>query len=396
MKKIELFLLGCLFFLSFIGSSNALVTANGVEIINEDSSETLLWCSYSDDYWFLIDGINEPVEVDVPEGKGVYDYLPFSTLRFDELRTFGILSDNGWDCPSYISIDRANYAITGFSETVPSGDYLELDTDNSSCSGICNQVADNSNTYSCNYISGSQTLNVNGENNRCTISYPDGTVETIVNGICGSFIGGTCPDIFYDNTTKDMAWATFDYNEWFSGNTTNYDPEMYDFLCGEESDITYFCPNGNCEYPNNRDIRCSTINNIIHGNNNTISSNSDVAEICSSPSYRKPMLFLGTLLNFVKIIIPIVIIGFGIMDFYKAITSSKDDGLTKAFKSLMIRVIAGVAIFLLPGIVQLVLNMVNEWSDYSNNWCCCTECLLNGECDVNSCSSDSCKIEGMD
>lgn len=121
-----------------------------------------------------------------------------------------------------------------------------------------------------------------------------------------------------------------------------------------------------------------------------------VDSICADPSYRKPMLFLGTLLNFVKIIIPIVIIGFGIMDFYKAITSSKDDGLTKAFKSLMIRVIAGVAIFLLPGIVQLVLNMVNEWSDYSNNWCCCTECLLNGECDVNSCSSDSCKIEGMD
>ena len=85
-----------------------------------------------------------------------------------------------------------------------------------------------------------------------------------------------------------------------------------------------------------------------------------------------------------------------VLDFYKAITSSKDEGLGKAFKSLIIRAIAGVCIFLLPGIVQLVLNMVNEWSDYSNNWCCCTECLLNGDCDVNSCSSDSCRIEGMD
>ena len=118
--------------------------------------------------------------------------------------------------------------------------------------------------------------------------------------------------------------------------------------------------------------------------------------ICSSPSYRKPMLFLGKILNFVKIIVPIVIIVFGVLDFYKAITSSKDEGLSKAFKSLIIRAIAGVCIFLLPGIVQLVLNMVNEWSDYSNNWCCCTECLLNGDCDVNSCSSDSCRIEGMD
>ena len=140
------------------------------------------------------------------------------------------------------------------------------------------------------------------------------------------------------------------------------------------------------------------------GNSNTNSNsnltntagNTSVSDICSSPSYRKPMLFLGKILNFVKIIVPIVIIVFGVLDFYKAITSSKDEGLSKAFKSLIIRAIAGVCIFLLPGIVQLVLNMVNEWSDYSNNWCCCTECLLNGDCDVNSCSSDSCRIEGMD
>lgn len=131
---------------------------------------------------------------------------------------------------------------------------------------------------------------------------------------------------------------------------------------------------------------------LLDGEANDITVN----DICSSPSYRKPMLFLGKILNFVKIIVPIVIIVFGVLDFYKAITSSKDEGLSKAFKSLIIRAIAGVCIFLLPGIVQLVLNMVNEWSDYSNNWCCCTECLLNGDCDVNSCSSDSCRIEGMD
>ena len=63
---------------------------------------------------------------------------------------------------------------------------------------------------------------------------------------------------------------------------------------------------------------------------------------------------------------------------------------------IAIRVLAGVFIFFLPGIVQFVLNMVNEWSDYKNDWCCCTECILNSDCEVNSCSSNKCKIEGVE
>lgn len=120
----------------------------------------------------------------------------------------------------------------------------------------------------------------------------------------------------------------------------------------------------------------------------------NVDSICAMPSYRKPMRFIGTIINFLKIIIPIVIIGFGIMDLYKAVTGSKDDEIKKAVKSIIIRTIAGIFIFLLPGIVQFVLNWVNEWSNYENSWCCCTDCLLNPDCDVNSCNSNSCKIEG--
>ena len=67
-----------------------------------------------------------------------------------------------------------------------------------------------------------------------------------------------------------------------------------------------------------------------------------------------------------------------------------------AAKSIGVRFIAGVFIFFIPGIIQFVLEWVNEWSNYSNSWCCCTQCLLDsGNCDVNSCSSDSCKIGGM-
>lgn len=120
----------------------------------------------------------------------------------------------------------------------------------------------------------------------------------------------------------------------------------------------------------------------------------NVDYICASPSYRKPMKFIGTIVNFLKIIVPIVIIAFGVVDLYKAVTGSKDDEIKKSVKSIVIRIIAGIAIFLLPGIIQFILNWVNDWSNYKNSWCCCTDCLLNPDCDVNSCNSNSCKIEG--
>ena len=135
------------------------------------------------------------------------------------------------------------------------------------------------------------------------------------------------------------------------------------------------------------------------GNNNDTPpdyniEDSDVDTICAMPSYRKPMKFIGTIINFFKIIVPIIIIAFGVVDLYKAVTGSKDDEIKKSIKSIIIRVVAGLAIFLLPGIIQFILNWVNAWSDYKNSWCCCTDCLLNPDCDVNSCNSDSCKIEG--
>ena len=121
----------------------------------------------------------------------------------------------------------------------------------------------------------------------------------------------------------------------------------------------------------------------------------NIKEICSKPEYRKPMRFIGQIVQFLKIIVPILIIGFGAIDLFKAITASKDDAIKKAIKSIAFRAVAGIVIFLIPGLVQFVMNMVNEWSDYKNSWCCCTECLLNSDCDINSCSSNSCRIEGM-
>ncbi len=125
-----------------------------------------------------------------------------------------------------------------------------------------------------------------------------------------------------------------------------------------------------------------------------VTDEADIGGLCDKPQYRKPMKFLGILVSFFRIVVPILIVAFGVMDLYKAVTAAKDDEIRKAFKAIIVRALAGVFVFLLPGIVQFVLNMVKEWSDYKNDWCCCTDCLLNPDCDVNSCNSNSCHIEG--
>lgn len=124
--------------------------------------------------------------------------------------------------------------------------------------------------------------------------------------------------------------------------------------------------------------------------------NTNLETICGKPEFRKPLKFIGTLVTILKIAIPILIIVFGIVDLFKAIPSSKDDRIMIAVKSIGIRFVAGVFIFFIPGIVQLILDWVNEWSNFNNTWCCCTQCILDsGNCDVNSCNSSSCKIGGM-
>ena len=65
----------------------------------------------------------------------------------------------------------------------------------------------------------------------------------------------SCPDLYYDSSTREIMWATYDYNQWFENSHSTYDPEMQDFLCGDDSQVSYYCSNSGCEYPNKMCIR---------------------------------------------------------------------------------------------------------------------------------------------
>lgn len=72
---------------------------------------------------------------------------------------------------------------------------------------------------------------------------------------------------------------------------------------------------------------------------------------------------IGWVLWVFKIVIPIVIIIFGVIDLGKAVVASKDDEIKKSVKSLVMRAVAGIVIFFIPTLVGAIFSLVGEFND---------------------------------
>ena len=64
-----------------------------------------------------------------------------------------------------------------------------------------------------------------------------------------------------------------------------------------------------------------------------------------------------------KIVIPILLIIFGMLDLGKAVVASKDDEIKKATKQLAIRAVAGIVIFFIPTLVGMILGLVSNFAE---------------------------------
>ena len=71
----------------------------------------------------------------------------------------------------------------------------------------------------------------------------------------------------------------------------------------------------------------------------------------------------------IKIIIPILLIGFGVLDFAKAVFGNEDN-MKKARQKFFMRIVAAVLFFLLPTLLKLILSLANSvWSFINPNTC---------------------------
>ena len=66
--------------------------------------------------------------------------------------------------------------------------------------------------------------------------------------------------------------------------------------------------------------------------------------------------YIANIVKWLKYIIPVIVIVLGILDFIKAVASEKDDEMKKAQGHFVKRLIAAALIFIIPFIIEFVLN----------------------------------------
>lgn len=86
---------------------------------------------------------------------------------------------------------------------------------------------------------------------------------------------------------------------------------------------------------------------------------------------------VGIVLLIFKIIIPLLLIIFGMIDLGKAVVASKDDEIKKATKSLGMRAVSGIVIFFIPTLVGLIMQLVTSFASVSEDFEVCSSCISN-------------------
>lgn len=87
----------------------------------------------------------------------------------------------------------------------------------------------------------------------------------------------------------------------------------------------------------------------------------------------------STIVTIIKVGVPIILVILGMMDLFKAMTAQKEDEIKKAQGLLIKRIVAGVLVYLVFIIVELVFNLMGDaiGTDKDNIWKC-AECFISG------------------
>ena len=86
---------------------------------------------------------------------------------------------------------------------------------------------------------------------------------------------------------------------------------------------------------------------------------------------------VSTIITVIKIVVPVLLVIFGMLDLAKGITSQKEDEIKKGRQMLVKRLITGALVFFVVTIVQLVVSFV---ADDSDNLMSCSKCFITGNC----------------
>ena len=137
----------------------------------------------------------------------------------------------------------------------------------------------------------------------------------------------------------------------------------------------WITPGGNGTMTENSNSGGGSIFNGDPGNTDAKLPIDDI-DLGSDEKILQAFQIVGYLLFAVKIVVPLILIIMGIMDFAKAVISSDDKANKTALNSLIIRIIAGVVIFLIPTVLNFAISIIDGATETASNFAQCTNCLF--------------------
>lgn len=110
---------------------------------------------------------------------------------------------------------------------------------------------------------------------------------------------------------------------------------------------------------------------------------------CFNGNVLRSIRIVGYLIAVLKLFVPLIIVGFSIIEFYKSTINVDKDTVPKQARKVLIRVIIGMVIFFVPSLVHGFLQAFYN-SGIGSNIQKCESCLLKPfECEVGEFSADN-------
>lgn len=104
----------------------------------------------------------------------------------------------------------------------------------------------------------------------------------------------------------------------------------------------------------------------------------DAREICSNIG-TEISTFIHNIILVIKIAVPIVLVLFGMLDLGKGVVAGKEDEIKKGQNTFIKRLLAGVIVFFMVSITQLVTSLIDKESG-GEFWTCANK-IMNGKID---------------
>ena len=101
------------------------------------------------------------------------------------------------------------------------------------------------------------------------------------------------------------------------------------------------------------------------------------SEPCNDNNIRNVLKIAGYILLLAKLIIPLLIIGYGVFDLYKAVIDKDEKSLSKQAKMLIIRIVTGLIVFFIPNLVSAIFTLSDKLNIVdTDEYKTCASCVL--------------------